>query len=72
MSAIAPVPVEKVPVPEIAKLPEVWEYPVILVSAPALVSHETPAVWRSPLLRLRFATCPVVELVSVNDVVDAP
>lgn len=33
---IAPVPVEKVPVPEIAKLPDAWVYPVIPDNAPAL------------------------------------
>jgi len=32
---IAPVPVEKVPVPDIAKFPEDWVYPVIPESAPA-------------------------------------
>ena len=32
---IAPVPVEKVPEPEIAKLPDVWVYPVMFCNAPA-------------------------------------
>ena len=56
LSAIAPVPVPNVPVPEIAKLPLLCVYPVMFWRAPALVSLDVPPVKSSPSARFKLAT----------------
>jgi len=48
-----PVPVEKVPVEEIAKSPEVCVYPVMCSSAPALVNLDVPFVKSDPSERFK-------------------
>ena len=68
----APVPVEKVPAPEIAKLPEDWVYPDMFSNAPALVSLDVAAVRSDPSERSRLAICEAVELRKVRVLVAAP
>ena len=63
LSCTVPVPVEKVPTPLIAKLPDVCEYPVMCSNEPPLVSLLVPPVKSEPSARSRFATCPEVEFI---------